>query len=108
MAIRRAVLVFWSACCQLSHALLVPARPWREHPDVSDCMCLQMLLLDRAIKLAAEQDEPPEMNFVRKHALQQVRMWGVCLPECKMLGTRRRLRTLQLSRRHLGAPSMHL
>jgi hypothetical protein len=32
-----------------------------------------MLLLDRAIKLAAEQDEPDEMNFVRKHAKQQVR-----------------------------------
>ncbi len=43
-----------------------------------------MNLLDRAIKLAAEQDEPVEMNFVRKHALQQVgsvcwcedRVWG--------------------------------
>lgn len=34
--------------------------------------CVQMNLLDRAIKLAAEQDEPVEMNFVRKHALQQV------------------------------------
>lgn len=33
----------------------------------------QMNLLDRAIKLAAEQDEPLEMNFVRKHALQQAR-----------------------------------
>jgi hypothetical protein len=32
-----------------------------------------MLLLDRAIKLAAELDEPDEMNFVRKHAKQQVR-----------------------------------
>ena len=36
-------------------------------------LCLQMNLLDRAIKLAAEQDEPEEMNFVRKHARQQVR-----------------------------------
>ena len=35
-------------------------------------LCLQMNLLDRAIKLAAEQDEPEEMNFVRKHARQQV------------------------------------
>ena len=34
-------------------------------------LCLQMNLLDRAIKLAAEQDEPEEMNFVRKHARQQ-------------------------------------
>lgn len=32
-----------------------------------------MNLLDRAVKLAAEQDEPDEMNFVRKHAKQQVR-----------------------------------
>ena len=34
--------------------------------------CLQMNLLDRAVKLAAEQDEPEEMNFVRRHARQQV------------------------------------
>ena len=31
-----------------------------------------MNLLDRAVKLAAEQDEPEEMNFVRKHAREQV------------------------------------
>ena len=36
------------------------------------CGVVQMNLLDRAIKLAAEQDEPLEMNFVRKHALEQV------------------------------------
>merc|ERR1719387_1717172 len=30
-----------------------------------------MSLLDRAVKLAAGQDKPPEMNFVRKHALEQ-------------------------------------
>ena len=34
---------------------------------------VQMNLLDRAIKLAAEQDEPEELNFVRKHAIEQVR-----------------------------------
>lgn len=38
-----------------------------------DLFVNQMLLLDRAIKLAAEQEEPDEMNFVRKHAKQQVR-----------------------------------
>ena len=38
-----------------------------------DLFVNQMLLLDRAIKLAAELDEPDEMNFVRKHAKQQVR-----------------------------------
>jgi hypothetical protein len=37
----------------------------------------QMNLLDRAIKLAAEQDEPLEMNFVRKHALEQAEELGV-------------------------------
>lgn len=38
-----------------------------------DLFVNQMNLLDRAIKMAAEQDEPEEMNFVRKHARQQVR-----------------------------------
>merc|ERR1719201_2285656 len=35
-----------------------------------DLFINQMNLLDRAVKLAAEQDEPLEMNFVRKHALE--------------------------------------
>merc|ERR1712072_1472485 len=30
-----------------------------------------MNLLDRAVKLVAELDEPIEQNFVRKHALEQ-------------------------------------
>ena len=38
-----------------------------------DLFVNQMNLLDRAVKLAAEMDEPEEMNFVRKHARQQVR-----------------------------------
>merc|ERR1719393_845932 len=39
-----------------------------------------MNLLDRAVKLAAEQeDEPLEMNFVRKHALEQAEELGVDL-----------------------------
>ena len=37
-----------------------------------DLFVNQMNLLDRAIKMAAEQDEPEEMNFVRKHACVQV------------------------------------
>ncbi len=37
-------------------------------------MAVQMNLLDRAVKLAAEQDEPEEMNFVRKHAREQVQI----------------------------------
>ena len=36
-----------------------------------DLFVNQMNLLDRAVKLAAEQDEPDEMNFVRKHAREQ-------------------------------------
>jgi magnesium chelatase subunit H len=38
-----------------------------------DLFVNQMNLLDRAIKMAAEQDEPEEMNFVRKHAREQAR-----------------------------------
>lgn len=37
-----------------------------------DLFVNQMILLDRAVKLAADQDEPLEMNFVRKHAVAQV------------------------------------
>lgn len=36
-----------------------------------DLFINQMNLLDRAIKMAAEADEPPEQNYVRKHALEQ-------------------------------------
>ena len=42
-----------------------------------DLFVNQMNLLDRAIKLAAEQDEPEEMNFVRKHAMAQAAELGV-------------------------------
>jgi magnesium chelatase subunit H len=42
-----------------------------------DLFVNQMNLLDRAIKLAAEADEPLEMNFVRKHALQQAEELGI-------------------------------
>lgn len=44
-----------------------------------DLFVNQMNLLDRAIKLAAEQEEPLEMNFVRKHALEQAAQQGVSL-----------------------------
>ena len=37
-----------------------------------DLFVNQMNLLDRAVKMAAELDEPDEMNFVRKHARKQV------------------------------------
>merc|ERR1719155_382918 len=38
-----------------------------------------MNLLDRAVKMVAELDEPPEQNFVRKHALEQAEELGVTL-----------------------------
>lgn len=44
------------------------------------CAPTQMNLLDRAVKLAAEQDEPDEVNFVRKHAKEQVRMAALHRP----------------------------
>eukprot|EP00218_Dolichomastix_sp_CCMP3274_P016391 CAMPEP_0170142762 /NCGR_PEP_ID=MMETSP0033_2-20121228/8402_1 /TAXON_ID=195969 /ORGANISM="Dolichomastix tenuilepis, Strain CCMP3274" /LENGTH=1405 /DNA_ID=CAMNT_0010379135 /DNA_START=15 /DNA_END=4232 /DNA_ORIENTATION=- len=45
-----------------------------------DLFINQMNLLDRAIKLAAEQDgEPLEQNFVRKHAIEQAEELGVSL-----------------------------
>jgi magnesium chelatase subunit H len=44
-----------------------------------DLFINQMNLLDRAIKMAAEANEPLEMNFVRKHALQQADKLGVDL-----------------------------
>merc|ERR1719421_1687907 len=36
-----------------------------------DLFLSQMNLLDKGIKMAAEADEPPDQNFVRKHALDQ-------------------------------------
>ncbi|MGB7484815.1 MAG: magnesium chelatase subunit H, partial [Phormidesmis sp.] len=44
-----------------------------------DLFVNQMALLDRAVKMAAEADEPLEMNFVRKHALLQAEEFGISL-----------------------------
>ncbi len=44
-----------------------------------DLFINQMNLLDRAIKMAAEADEPLEMNFVRKHAMKQAEDMGINL-----------------------------
>ena len=44
-----------------------------------DLFINQMNLMDRGIKAAAEADEPLEMNFVRKHALEQAEELGVSL-----------------------------
>ncbi|MBF2080363.1 MAG: magnesium chelatase subunit H [Synechococcales cyanobacterium T60_A2020_003] len=44
-----------------------------------DLFINQMNLLDRAVKMAAEAEEPLEMNFVRKHALKQAEDMGINL-----------------------------
>merc|ERR1719253_1622041 len=44
-----------------------------------DLFINQMNLLDRAIKMAAEADEPAEMNYVRKHAMEQAEELNVSL-----------------------------
>eukprot|EP00897_Mesotaenium_endlicherianum_P008092 jgi/Mesen1/7310/ME000374S06668 len=44
-----------------------------------DLFINQMNLLDRAVKTVAELDEPLEMNFVRKHALEQSAELGVTI-----------------------------
>ncbi len=44
-----------------------------------DLFINQMNLLDKAVKMAAEADEPEEMNFVRKHALKQAAEMGINL-----------------------------
>ncbi|MBD2578772.1 magnesium chelatase subunit H [Oscillatoria sp. FACHB-1406] len=44
-----------------------------------DLFINQMNLLDKAVKMAAEAEEPLEMNFVRKHALQQAEELGIGL-----------------------------
>jgi magnesium chelatase subunit H len=46
-----------------------------------DLFINQMNLMDRGIKMAAEADEPLEMNFVRKHALEQAAELNVSLRE---------------------------
>ncbi|MEQ8961024.1 MAG: magnesium chelatase subunit H, partial [Coleofasciculus sp. C2-GNP5-27] len=44
-----------------------------------DLFINQMNLLDQAVKMAAEADEPHEMNFVRKHAVKQAEDMGINL-----------------------------
>merc|ERR1719201_3067357 len=46
-----------------------------------DLFINQMSLLDRAVKMAAEADEPGDMNFVRKHALEQAAEMEVSVRE---------------------------
>jgi magnesium chelatase subunit H len=44
-----------------------------------DLFINQMNLLDRAVKMAAEADEPLAQNFVRAHAMEQAQELGVTL-----------------------------
>ncbi|MEM7770535.1 MAG: magnesium chelatase subunit H [Cyanobacteria bacterium P01_A01_bin.37] len=44
-----------------------------------DLFINQMALIDRGVKMAAEADEPLEMNFIRKHALKQAEEMGIHL-----------------------------
>ncbi len=44
-----------------------------------DLFINQMNLLDQGVKMAAEADEPLEMNFIRKHALLQAEEMGINL-----------------------------
>jgi magnesium chelatase subunit H len=44
-----------------------------------DLFINQMALIDQGVKLAAEADEPLEMNFVRKHASEQASAQGISL-----------------------------
>merc|ERR1712205_53491 len=46
-----------------------------------DLFINQMNLLDRAVKLVAELDEPLDQNFVRKHALEQADELSVSVRE---------------------------
>ena len=41
-----------------------------------DLFINQMRLIDQGVKLAAEADEPLELNFVRRHALEQAKIQG--------------------------------
>jgi magnesium chelatase subunit H len=46
-----------------------------------DLFINQMNLLDRAVKMAAEADEPLDQNYVRKHAMEQAEEMGVSVRE---------------------------
>ena len=46
-----------------------------------DLFINQMALIDQAVKMAAESDEPLEQNFVRKHTLEQAEKEGKSIRE---------------------------
>ena len=63
-----------------------------------DLFINQMALIDQAVKMAAEADEPLEQNFVRKHALEQAEKEGTSLARCGLPGVLQCQRQLQLQR----------
>ncbi len=46
-----------------------------------DLFINQMALIDQAVKMAAEADEPLEQNFVRKHSIEQAKEQGKTIRE---------------------------
>ncbi len=46
-----------------------------------DLFINQMALIDQAVKMAAESDEPLDQNFVRKHSLEQAKAQGTTIRE---------------------------
>jgi magnesium chelatase subunit H len=46
-----------------------------------DLLTHQMQLMDKAVKMAANADEPVEFNFVRKHALEQSQELGISIDD---------------------------
>jgi magnesium chelatase subunit H len=46
-----------------------------------DLFVNQMDLIDRAVRMAADADEPLEMNFVRKHAIAQAEEFGLTISQ---------------------------
>ena len=46
-----------------------------------DLFINQMNLLDRAVKMAAEADEPADMNYIRAHAIEQAKEFKVSIRE---------------------------
>ncbi len=46
-----------------------------------DLFINQMALIDQAVKIAAEADEPLESNFVRKHSIEQAELEGTTIRE---------------------------
>ena len=49
-----------------------------------DLFAATMLLLDKAVRCVAELDEPPELNFVRRNVMEEVRESGAAFDEAAL------------------------